>query len=329
MLQRACACGKHTTGGECESCKQKRATLQRFAVRNPEAGTVPDIVYDVLRSPGQPLDTDTHSFMESRLGYDFSGVRVHTDQRAMDSAVAVDARAYTVGRDIAFGAGQYAPQTSVGRQLLAHELTHVIQQGDTQAVGGSLQVGSTDTPAELEAHNNADHIHVPTRSLSASRSSGLSIQRAAPAAAVGIGALAAKCVIGAIVGVLFELAIQTGMHVWRRGRMTLEGLRVDYCSLVLTAILGCIGGAAAARWLEPWINSQLGARLGGVAGTLIGRILLFIANKLAIGVPRAMVKQLLKLGCISEEQGEALAPGVARELLAEAGDGSGASEEAA
>ncbi|MCP4307278.1 MAG: DUF4157 domain-containing protein, partial [bacterium] len=67
--------------------------------------------------------------MESRLGQDFGQVRVHTNGQAAQSAVAVQARAYTVGQDIVFGAGQYAPDARDGRKLLAHELTHVIQQG--------------------------------------------------------------------------------------------------------------------------------------------------------------------------------------------------------
>src|SRR5262249_2574029 len=132
VLQRACACGQHTgTGGECEDCKQKReGTLQRSAVNSGPINAAPPIVHDVLRSPGQPLDPATRAFMEPRFGYDFSGVRVHTDARAAESARAVSALAYTVGRDVVFGAGQYAPETHEGQRLMAHELTHVVQQDD-------------------------------------------------------------------------------------------------------------------------------------------------------------------------------------------------------
>jgi hypothetical protein len=82
----------------------------------------------VLRSPGQPLDAATRVFMEPRFGHNFSRVRVHTDARAAESARAVGAAAYTVGYDIVFGEGQFEPGTRNGRQLLAHELTHVVQQ---------------------------------------------------------------------------------------------------------------------------------------------------------------------------------------------------------
>jgi hypothetical protein len=93
--------------------------------------TIPPSVQNVLRSPGHPLPSSTRSFMEPRFGEDFSQVRVHTDTQAADSAHQVNALAYTVGSDVVFGAGQYAPETSYGKRLLAHELTHVVQQQGT------------------------------------------------------------------------------------------------------------------------------------------------------------------------------------------------------
>lgn len=223
LLQRQCACGQHTGGGECATCQQRRDTLQRAAINkgsgdsglfdratevgpagnsgsnhalvesrfqhdfshipirakltvgsahdsyeqeadrvaeqvmrtpaptpeglaaasaapgmlqakeapghNPEvpAGVQADI--NAMRGGGQPLPLAVRAFFEPRFGLDFSQVKVHNDARASASASAVNAMAYTVGRDIVFGAGQYAPETSSGRYLLAHELTHVIQQG--------------------------------------------------------------------------------------------------------------------------------------------------------------------------------------------------------
>lgn len=96
----------------------------------PTSLEVPPIVDDVLRSPGQPLDSTAREFIEPRFGNDFSNVRVHTDERAAASARAVQARAYTVGGNVVFGTGQFAPRTAAGRRLLAHELTHTIQQRD-------------------------------------------------------------------------------------------------------------------------------------------------------------------------------------------------------
>src|SRR6266545_7306830 len=86
LLQRKCACGNHTVaGGECEACRKKReASVQRAAVSASAVGDVPPVVHEVLRAPGQPLDTATRAFMEPRFGHDFSGVRVHTDARATE-----------------------------------------------------------------------------------------------------------------------------------------------------------------------------------------------------------------------------------------------------
>jgi peptidoglycan hydrolase-like protein with peptidoglycan-binding domain len=92
----------------------------------PEAA--PPLVQQAVQAPGRPLDGATRAFMEPRFGRDLGAVRVHTDTQAAQSAHAVNALAYTVGRDIVFGAGRYAPSTAEGRNLLAHELTHTIQQ---------------------------------------------------------------------------------------------------------------------------------------------------------------------------------------------------------
>ena len=156
LLQRKCACGG-TPGptGECEACRKKR--LQRKA-QNRELGIrndspVPPIVHEVLRSPGQPLDPATRAFMEPRFGHDFSQVRVHTDERAAESAQAVNALAYTVGRNVVFGSRHYAPQTSAGQRLLAHELTHVTQQGSQR--WEPQQIGPADDAYEREANQIA------------------------------------------------------------------------------------------------------------------------------------------------------------------------------
>jgi hypothetical protein len=128
QVQRTCACGGVAgPEGECEACKAKRLGVQRKS----EAGSgthAPASVHETIRSSGQPLDTATRAFMEPRFGQDFSGVRVHTDSKAAESAQDVSAQAYTLGNNIVFGAGQFAPGTHAGRQLIAHELAHTVQQ---------------------------------------------------------------------------------------------------------------------------------------------------------------------------------------------------------
>jgi hypothetical protein len=112
-------------GDEEEVLQKKEVTGDASGAPKSEA---PPIVHDVLSSPGQALDTTTRTFMESRFGHDFSDVRLHTDAKAAESARAVNAQAYTVGRDVVFGNGQYAPHSPAGQRLMAHELTHVVQQ---------------------------------------------------------------------------------------------------------------------------------------------------------------------------------------------------------
>jgi uncharacterized protein DUF4157/nucleic acid/nucleotide deaminase of polymorphic system toxin len=156
LLQRCTA----TT--ECDECRKKReGTLQRAAVNSSPVGQVPPIVHEVLRSPGQPLDAQTRAFMEPRFVHDFSDVRVHTDAKAAESARAVNALAYTVGRNVVFEAGQYAPGTTNGQRLLAHELTHTIQQThshDEVLLINSLKIGDLNDVYEQEAENKASHI---------------------------------------------------------------------------------------------------------------------------------------------------------------------------
>ena len=165
LLQRKCACGQHTiAGGECSECGKNRQTLQRVT-RNSDletrnSGGVPSIVNEVLNSPGQPLDAATRAFMEPRFGHDFSRVRIHTDARAAESASEINALAYTVGRQIVFDSGQYMPGTSSGRQVLAHELTHVVQQSDGDGSDGvvRMQISSPAEPHEREAERVADAV---------------------------------------------------------------------------------------------------------------------------------------------------------------------------
>ncbi|MEV6165378.1 DUF4157 domain-containing protein [Streptomyces sp. NPDC052052] len=120
-------------------------------------------VHDVVSSGGgRPLDTDTRTDMEARMGADFSDVRVHTDSAAHESAKGVGAHAYTVGNDVVFQRDAYDPSSPQGRTTLAHELTHVIQQRSgpvegTEAPGG-IRVSDPSDRFEREAVVNADRV---------------------------------------------------------------------------------------------------------------------------------------------------------------------------
>ena len=99
---------------------------------------------DNMKGGGEPLPKETRNYFEKKMGADFSKVRVHKDSSAADTAKSVNAKAFTVGKDVAFGSGQYAPESSEGKKLLAHELTHVVQQeGATTSRNKSIQVQKT------------------------------------------------------------------------------------------------------------------------------------------------------------------------------------------
>jgi len=102
--------------------------------------------------------------MEPRFGHDFSKVRVHTDTKAAKSARAVNALAYTVGRNVVFGIGQYAPGTAAGQKLLTHELAHVMQQNNQSVLQSKLEIGPADGILEKEADKVAasvlDRVHL-------------------------------------------------------------------------------------------------------------------------------------------------------------------------
>ena len=152
MLQRAAV----KSACQCAECAKGNGLLRRAAVTEHAPPAVPPIVYDVLRSPGAPLERGTRAFMEERFGHDFSAVRVHTDARAAESARAVNARAYTVGSHVVFGDGEYHPGGQTGSRLLAHELVHVVQQRGLNHSGSGLASINTMN-AEREA-NDAMHM---------------------------------------------------------------------------------------------------------------------------------------------------------------------------
>ncbi len=141
-IQRLAQSTDHKIQSQCTECEEEiqrkpieeeeeeEELLQAKEVsdRTPEVSQTIGTQINSIRGSGQPLSGSVRSFFEPRFGHDFSQVRVYTDAQAVESAHAVNAHAFTVGRDIIFGAGTFAPETSKGRFLLAHELSHTIQQ---------------------------------------------------------------------------------------------------------------------------------------------------------------------------------------------------------
>jgi len=133
QLQRDCACG-----GGCPTCQNEQTAHEHLQTKHVQANDStkiepPTIVHKAINSSGQPLDSNTREVMESRLGHDFTRVRIHADSPANQSSRALHARAFTYGRDIFFRQGQYDPGSLDGKRLLAHELTHTLQQDGNPA----------------------------------------------------------------------------------------------------------------------------------------------------------------------------------------------------
>jgi hypothetical protein len=133
--------------------KKEEIPVQRMAERayDNEQEAAPEIE-SVISSSGRPLDRETRRYMEPRIGFDFSKVRIHTDSCAAASAKSLNPRAYTVGNNIAFGAGRFAPNTMEGRRLLAHELTHTVQLARSQPHVDVLPAGKPRDKFEIEAN---------------------------------------------------------------------------------------------------------------------------------------------------------------------------------
>lgn len=188
-LQRKCGCGGTTAGDQpCSEC----ATSSSLQSHSGSQAYAPGIVHEVLQSPGQPLDEKTRAFFENRFQQDFSDVRIHTGAQASASAVAVNALAYTVSRDVVFGAGQFAPDTDRGRSLIAHELTHVAQQRQSQPGLTPLSIGPASDHLEKDAERHSDLSRAAdaTMPVRASSPPPGTLQRVHPALAVAGGAVA-------------------------------------------------------------------------------------------------------------------------------------------
>lgn len=130
-IQRSCPmCDEHELKRQPikEEEEEKKLQSKTTSYHIPEIDPNIESHIQSLNGRGQPLSGKVRAFFEPRFGYDFSGVRVHTDAKAAESARAMNAKAYTVGQDVVFGEGQYTPEAREGKRLLAHELTHVMQQ---------------------------------------------------------------------------------------------------------------------------------------------------------------------------------------------------------
>jgi hypothetical protein len=132
-----------------EEDEEEEEEIQTKQLPSPTPDVAPNVENSInnIRGGGQLLPEPTRAFFEPRFRHDFSGVRIHTGVKAAELAQTVNARAFTVGHDLVFGTGQYAPWTAEGRRLLAHELTHVIQQTHNSVKCWSASPGISAVPS--------------------------------------------------------------------------------------------------------------------------------------------------------------------------------------
>jgi Domain of unknown function (DUF4157) len=155
---------KNSIQRKCAHCEEeeKKEQLQRKESNSEGASVAPSIVSDVLNSSsGKSLDNDSRSFMESRFNYDFSSVKIHDDDLAAKSAGSINALAYTSGNNIVFNSGQYNTTSDSGKRLLAHELTHVVQQNGPnirrqEDVASSESTASANRPARFIVEDDVE-----------------------------------------------------------------------------------------------------------------------------------------------------------------------------
>ncbi len=154
----------------------------------PHTALAPPGLDETPNGPGRPLDPSTRTFMEPRFGHDLSQVRIHTGSQSVESARSVNAAAYTVGQDIIFGAGQYAPTTPGGLNLLAHELTHTVQQKSASpSEPARVDLSGQGGVMEAEAESAADAVTRGTETPAIGMRGNFAIQRRVEMRDVGRG----------------------------------------------------------------------------------------------------------------------------------------------
>jgi hypothetical protein len=183
-VQRKCSCGG---SGPCAKCsenesEEETSTLQRKAHSSSAltAATGPSIVRQVLRAPGEPINNPIRHFFEMRFAQNLSDVRIHNGDMAAQSARSVNALAYTVGNHVVFGAGRYNPASRAGQALLAHELTHVLQQrsGLRSRSGLAADAGEQEALRNENAFHSAQPLTFSSPSASLARKDGDSTMQA-------------------------------------------------------------------------------------------------------------------------------------------------------
>ncbi len=236
---------------------------------------------------GQLLPESERDFYGSSIGADFSNVKIHTDAGSNKLNRELNARAFTTGQDIFFAEGQYVTGMDEGRQLLAHELAHVVQQGTAKSSGPEGFPGTLVHRSVVPAVQRTP-----------------AIPAAVGAALAAVGRFLLACIIGAAFGVGLDYVIQRGVAWWRNQRF-----RWNTCYAAVSAVIGCVSAGVGSIIARALFRSTGGHLERGAVQVAVW-VLTWLYSKFPV-VPIAIIlKQLVKLGCVDASE---LPPGVQAE----------------
>jgi len=226
----------------------------------------PAIVHHATASGGQALDAQTQRQMGSRFGHDFSRVRIHTDSAASSSAHALRSQAYTVGEDIVFRDGKFSPHSRDGERLLAHELTHVVQQ--SQARGGTWErVSRSGDESEREAERLAGDV-LSGRQVQVSAVPGTAVQAylaTDPDSLPSLGDVA-----GRVGGGIADAGSFLGGNIGGLGSMI--GSSVSNTGGIIGGGVSALGGLFGEGSVGEGVGSIAGGAISGIGALLGGGI---------------------------------------------------------
>jgi hypothetical protein len=248
--------GTNAVQRKCAACTDEESVARKAAdpAVIPDGGMASMSVDEALASPGRPLDATTREFFEPRFGQNFSRVRVHTDDRSSGSARSIGALAYTVGSDIVFASGRYAPGTDSGRSLLAHELTHVMQQSQGARTNVAHESPKVAAPALTIQRQPAEAQKAPEAKSDFFQCVEDSLHRQGVVAVISRLVWISCGLIGVAGGIVGTLVEPGG------GTLTGWGMAVVVCVALATgieigkmtaAMLECAGGNKAATPAPP------------------------------------------------------------------------------
>ncbi|MCA1577389.1 MAG: DUF4157 domain-containing protein [Acidobacteria bacterium] len=273
--------GNHFVQRAISRAIEQKAPAEADAV-NAQADVIPT-------GGGEPLAEQPREFMESRFGHDFADVRIHTDGGAATAAEALNANAFTSGRDIYFGQGKYQPESKDGQRLLAHELTHTIQQtnGPSSATpasaSGELTVSSPEDALEKESEQAADAVmsdRTPT------------VPRNVGAAPVQRSTLVQRDARNVFAGKSYDL--KTNKGVLQMAQDWQVQLWEDWSSFPVNSKERNKAGRAMAIYMEHYLpRFEEAARQGAAPGFLTQQVMAAVNDSIAGGETEATSKKYI------------------------------------